>query len=41
MKKELNKKAIDKNTSLPGLILKIIRESMENKKTIDNIFHSR
>ena len=33
MKKELKKMAIDEDTSLSGLILKMIEESMENRKT--------
>jgi predicted DNA-binding ribbon-helix-helix protein len=33
MKKELKKIAIDEDTSLSGLILKMIEEAMENRKT--------
>ena len=33
MKKELKKMAIDEDTSLSGLILKMIEEAMENRKT--------
>ena len=32
MKKELKKIAIDEDTSLSGLILKMIEEAMENRK---------
>ena len=33
MKKELKKIAIDEDISLSGLILKMIEEAMENRKT--------
>ena len=33
MKKELKKIAIDEDTSLSGLILKMIEAAMENRKT--------
>lgn len=39
LKKELKKLAIDEDTSLSGLIIKMINEGMENRKNI-NISYS-
>ena len=38
LKKELKKIAIDEDTSLSGLIIKMINEGLENRKKSENVY---